>query len=162
MLQAQGCQYLNAHNRNISEALICNTNVQIGDISQVYYSTLYCGKSSQKEDSERRNAINQACSKRLLRVQNEVDTGIRSQEEVQDGFVEGLCRMLSAVHAAYSRLVISATMQHRLVSTGGSRFQFSHGFGFLLIPQMEATLMNEPVSAITRQNAGWTFSFPTN
>ena len=151
-LRTQGCQYINAHNRNISEVLNCNTNVQIGDISQVYYSTLYCGKSSQKEDSERRNAINQACSKRLLRVQNEVDTGIRSQEEVQDGFVEGLCRMLSAVHAAYSRLVISATMQHRLVSTGGSRFQFSHGFGFLLIPQMEATLMNEPVNVRIRKN----------
>ena len=60
--------------------------------------------------------------------------------------------MLSAVHAAYSRLVISATMQHRLVSAGGSRFLFSHGFGCLLIPQMEATLMNEPVNVRIRKN----------
>ena len=60
--------------------------------------------------------------------------------------------MLSAVHAAYSRLVISTTMQHRLVSTGGSRFLFSHGFGFLLIPQMEATLMNEPVNVRIKKN----------
>ena len=59
--------------------------------------------------------------------------------------------MLSAVHAAYSRLVISATTQHRLVSTGGSRFLFSHGFGFLLIPQVEATLVNEPVNVRIRK-----------
>ena len=31
----------------------CNTNMQIGDISQVYYSTLYGSKSTQKDDSER-------------------------------------------------------------------------------------------------------------
>jgi hypothetical protein len=38
------------------------------------------------------------------------------------------------------------------MSTGGSHFLFSHGFGFLLIPQMEATLMNEPVNVRIRKN----------
>ena len=59
--------------------------------------------------------------------------------------------MLSAVHAAYSRLVISATMQHRLVSTGGSRFLFLYGVDVLLNLQMEATSMNEPVNVRIRK-----------
>ena len=36
-----GCQFINAHNTAISEVLNCNTNLQIGDASQVFYSTLY-------------------------------------------------------------------------------------------------------------------------
>jgi hypothetical protein len=32
--------------------LNCNTNIQIGDASQVFYSTLYTSKSMQEEDNE--------------------------------------------------------------------------------------------------------------
>jgi hypothetical protein len=35
-----GCQYLNSHNTTISYILNCNNNIQIGDASQVFYSTL--------------------------------------------------------------------------------------------------------------------------
>jgi hypothetical protein len=63
--------------------------------------------------------MNTALNRRLLRIQGEVIDGIRKEEDVQDGFVEGLCRMLSAMNAATSRDVVSATMQHLLVLTGG-------------------------------------------
>jgi hypothetical protein len=48
-----GCQYINTYNMACSDVFNCNTNVQIGDTSQVYYSTLYGSKSTQKEDGER-------------------------------------------------------------------------------------------------------------
>ena len=34
-----GCQFINAHNTPISEVFNFNTNIQIGDASQVFYST---------------------------------------------------------------------------------------------------------------------------
>ena len=147
-----GCQYLNTHSKPISDVLNCNTNIQIGDRSQVFYSTLYCGKSTQKEDAERQQRINHNINRRLLRIEGEVLDGTRVNEEVQDGFVEGLCRMLSGMNAATSRNVISATMQHLLVSNGGSRFNFSHGFGNLLVGQLEATLEHWPVDVRVRTN----------
>ena len=48
-----GCQYLNSHNTTISYILNCNNNIQIGDASQVFYTTLYTSKSTQEEDSEK-------------------------------------------------------------------------------------------------------------
>ena len=50
---ALGCGYVNIYNMACLDVFNCNTNVQIGDISQVYYSTLYGSKSTQKEDSKR-------------------------------------------------------------------------------------------------------------
>jgi hypothetical protein len=47
-----GCQYLNPHNVQILKFFNFNTNVRIGDVLQVFYSTLYKSKSTQKEDSE--------------------------------------------------------------------------------------------------------------
>ena len=110
-----GCQYTNTHNKAISEVFNCNTNMQIGDRSQVFYTTLYCGKSTQKDDAEKQNRINTACSKQLLRIQEEIIYGKRAPDEVQDGFTEGLCRMLSALNAAQSRNKLCICMQHRLV-----------------------------------------------
>ena len=66
--------------------------------------------------------------------------GTKTNDEVPDGFVEGICRTLSGMNAATLRNVISATLQHLLVSNGGSQFNFSHGFGNLLVGQLEATL----------------------
>ena len=114
-----GCQYLNTHSKSISDVFNCNTNIQIGDRSQVFYSTLYCGKSTQKEDAERQQRISDSINRRLLRIEGEVSDGTRTEEEVQNGFVEGLCRTLSGMNAATSRNVISATMQHLIVSNGG-------------------------------------------
>ena len=147
-----GCQYMNTHSKPISDVFNCNTNIQIGDRSQVFYSTLYCGKSTQKEDSERQQRISDSINRRLLRIESEILDGTRTEDEVQDGFVEGLCRMLSGMNAATSRNVISATMQHLLVSNGGSRFNFSHGFGNLLLGQLEATLEGRPIDIRLRAN----------
>jgi hypothetical protein len=134
-----GCQYINIHNKPISELLNCNTNVQIGDPSQVYYSTLYTSKTTQKDDEEPRQRIANQCMKRLLRIQNEVLDGVR-EPETEPSFTEGLCRVLSGMNAATSRNVISATMAHLTNSNDGSRFVYSTGFADLLIRQMEATL----------------------
>ena len=53
-----GCQFLNSHNNAISEVFNFNTNIQIGDTSQVFYSTLYTCKSTQVEDKEIRYILN--------------------------------------------------------------------------------------------------------
>jgi hypothetical protein len=89
-------------------------------------------------------------------------SGERKEDEVQDGFVEGLCRMLSAMNAATTRHVVSATMAHLLVCSGGDRFMFSHGFGNLLVGQLEATLQKQPVDVRIRVNnfAGETIFWP--
>ena len=93
--------------------------------SQVFYSTLYCGKSTQKEDAERQQRINHAINRRLLQIQNKVLNRTQSEDEVQNGFVEGLCWMLRALIAATTRSRISSTMQY---------------LSILLVGQLEATL----------------------
>jgi len=55
-----GCQFINAHNKTISNVFNFNTNIQIGDASQVFYSTLYTSKSTQDEDSEKQIRIGRA------------------------------------------------------------------------------------------------------
>ena len=60
--------------------------------------------------------------------------------------------MLSAMNAAQSRNKISVCMQHRLVLNGGTRFKFSHGFGQLLVGQLEARLKKEPIKVRIRCN----------
>lgn len=147
-----GCQYINTHCKPISEVFNCNTNIRVGDRSQIYYSTLYCNKSTQKEDAERVQRINNWTYKRLLRIEDQVLQNARHKEEVPDGFVEGLCRMLSAMNAATTRNVVSATMAHLLVCMGGSRFMFSHGFGNLLIGQLEAALEGQDIDVRVRVN----------
>jgi hypothetical protein len=47
------CQFINAHNKTISEVFNFNTNIQIGDALQVFYSTLYTSKTTQDEDSKK-------------------------------------------------------------------------------------------------------------
>ena len=106
---------------------------------------MYCGKSTQKEDAERVQRINVSAHKRLLRIEDQVLTNQRDKEDIPDGFVEGLCRMSSAMNAATTRNVISATMAHLLVCHGGNRFMFSHGFGSLLIGKLEAALEGKNV-----------------
>ncbi len=66
-----GCQFINAHNKAISDIFNFNTNIQIGDASQVFYSTLYTSKSTQDEDSEKQIRIGHAVIKRLKRVLND-------------------------------------------------------------------------------------------
>ncbi len=147
-----GCQFINTHNVALSAAFNCNTNIQVGDTLQVYYSTLYNSKNTQKEDSERQQRVSQTIIRRLLRKEEDVLLGKCRPEDVQDGFVEGLCMMLGGMNAATSRDVISTTMSHLLACNGGSRFKMSHGYGVLLIGQLEATLEGKPVDVRLRSN----------
>ena len=61
--QPMGCQFINAHNKTISEVFNFNTNIQIGDASQVFYSTLYTSKSTLDEDSKKQIRIGRAVIK---------------------------------------------------------------------------------------------------
>jgi hypothetical protein len=63
-----GCQFINAHNTTISNVLNCNTNIQIGDASQVFYTTMYTCKSTQKEDNKKQIQMGRDVIKRMKRV----------------------------------------------------------------------------------------------
>jgi len=55
-----GCQFINAHKKTIDYVFNFITNIQIGDASQVFYSTLYTSKSTQDEDSKNQIRIGRA------------------------------------------------------------------------------------------------------
>jgi hypothetical protein len=69
-----GCQFVNSHNTAISEVFYFNTNIQIGDSSQVLYSTIYTSKSTQDKDSEKQLRIGRAVIKRMKRLIEETQT----------------------------------------------------------------------------------------
>ncbi len=54
----------------------CNTNIQIGDASQVFTSTLYTSKSTQEEDNEKQIRTGRAVIKRIKRVLEETSETI--------------------------------------------------------------------------------------
>jgi len=147
-----GCQYINTHNMALARVLNCNTNIQIGDPSSIFYTTLYGTKDTQKEDCEAPQRVQNVCTRKLLKAESEVLDGTRQPDEVQDGFVEGLCMMLAAMNAATSRLKVSTVMSHLLVCNGGTRFTFSHDFGNLLVSQLEATLDQKEIRVRLRTN----------
>ncbi len=128
-----GCQLINAHNKPISEVFNFNTNIQIGDASQIFYSTSNTSKSTQDEDSKNQIRFGCAVIKRIKQVLND-------NQEGEPSFGEGLSRVLSGFNAATTRNIISATMAHLIPCNDGSRFIFSHTFSDLLVGQMEATL----------------------
>jgi hypothetical protein len=63
--QPMGCQFINVHNKPISEVFNFNTKIQIGNASQVFYSTLYTSKSTQDKDSKKQIQIGRAVIKRI-------------------------------------------------------------------------------------------------
>jgi hypothetical protein len=134
----------------MSEILNCNTNVQIGDPTQVLYSTLYSSKSTQKEDAEKKQRIASSIIRRLLREEQKVMRGERDM--MPSGFGEGISLLLSGITAATSRDVRSAPMAHLLVCQNGMRFMYSHGFCPLLVSHMEDTLENNPVNVKLRRS----------
>lgn len=93
-----------------------------------------------------------ASNRRLFYIQGEIIDGKQTSDEIQDGFVKGLCWLLSGLNAATTWNVISAIMQHLLICNGGSRFQFLHGFGVLLIGQLESALEKWPIDVRLRYN----------
>jgi hypothetical protein len=68
------CEYINTHLACL-DAVNCNTNVQIEDISQVDYSTLYWVKSMQKEDSEGVQQILHKVIEWLLKIEENILLG---------------------------------------------------------------------------------------
>jgi hypothetical protein len=142
--QPMGCQFIITHNKTISEVNF-NTNIQIGDASQVFYSTLYTSKSTQDKYSKKQNRIGRAVIKRIKRVLND-------NHEEKPSFGEGLSRVLSGLNAATTRNVISATMEHLILCNSGSRFVFLHTFSDLLVGQMEATLEGQDINVRIQSN----------
>ena len=144
-------QCTNSHNLPILNVFNFNTNIQIGDVSQVFYSTLYTSKSTQEEDSEKQLRIRYAVIKRIKRLLEETSSKESSndgcnQATLEPSFCEGLCRVLSGLNAATTRNVISATMAHLIPLNGSLRFVFSHDFSDLLVGQMEATFEGQDVN----------------
>ena len=135
-----GCQFLNSHNNAISEVFNFNTNIQIGDTSQVFYSTLYTCKSTQVEDKENQVHIGRAVIKRMKRLLEETQLSENSESTTEPSFGEGLSRVLSGLNAATTRYVVSSTLAHLIISNNGSRFHCSHPMSNLLVTQMEASL----------------------
>ena len=150
--RSMGSQYINTHNGAPARALNCNTNVQIGDLSSIFYTTLYSTKDTQKEDCEAPQRVQNVCTKRLLKAEAELLDGTREPDEVHDGFVEGLCMMLTAMNAATSRFEVSTVMSHLMVCNEGTRLTFSHVFGNLLVSQLEATLDKQEIHVRLRTN----------
>ena len=128
-----GCQFMNTHNKPISKVFNDNTNVQIGDASQVFYSTLYTSESTQDKDSKKQIRIGRAVIKQIKRVLNDN----QDQEQWEPSFGKGLSRVLSGLNAAKTRNVISATMAHLIPCNGGTRCVFLHAFLDLLVGQMK-------------------------
>ena len=52
-----GCQFINAHSHLISAVFNFNTNISIGDVSHVYYTTLYTIKTTQEEVAKKQLRI---------------------------------------------------------------------------------------------------------
>ncbi len=137
--ETHGCQYINPQNSLILNVFNFNTNLQIGNVLQVFYSTLYTSKSTQEENSDKQLRIGRAAIKRIQRLLD--DQGLRdtskercNQDRLETSFWEGLCRVLSGLNAETTRN--SATMAHLIPSNGGLRFVFSHDFSDLLVSQM--------------------------
>ncbi len=109
------CQFINAQNKPISEVFNFNNNIQIGDASQVFYSTLYTSKSTQDEDSEKQLRIGRAVIIRMKRLLEENQTNGCDQASSEPSFGEGLSKVLSGMSSVLQwHISYLATMDHVL------------------------------------------------
>jgi hypothetical protein len=83
-----GCQYISPHNSPILDVFNFNTNIHIGDVSQVFYSTLYTSKSTQEEDSDKQLRIGCAVIKRIKRLLEEISSRESSNDECNQATLE--------------------------------------------------------------------------
>ena len=60
-----GCQFTNAHSNPFSAVFNFNSNISIGDVSHVYYTTFYTRKSTQEEDNKKQLRIGRAVIERI-------------------------------------------------------------------------------------------------
>ena len=147
-----GFQWMNIHNKTLSEIFNCNTNVQVGDPFHMFYITFYNLKSTQEEDGLRAKRIAESLVRRLIRLQDGIRAKIHLANNPENAFAEGLCRMLGGMNAATSCYVVSATIGHLLICQKGTRFMFSHDFSDLLVGQLEAAVEGSPVDFHVRVN----------
>jgi hypothetical protein len=155
-----GCHFINSHNRPISEVFNFNTNIQIGDASQVFYNTLYTSKSTQEEESKKQVQIGRAVIKRIKCLLEEtlhtatVKINPRMQWIKQDKslVLEGLSKVLSGLNAATTRNIISAIMAHLIPCNIGLKLLYSHDFSDLLVGQMDATFEGQDINVHIRSN----------
>jgi hypothetical protein len=113
-----GCQLINAHNKPISEVFNFNTNIQIGDALQVFYSTLYTSKSTQDEDSGKQLCIGRAVIKKIKHLLDENQTNGCDQTTSEPSFGEGLSRVLLGLNAATTRNVMTSEVQSKMIFMG--------------------------------------------
>jgi hypothetical protein len=107
-----GCQFINAHNKPISEVFNFNTNIQIGIALQVFYSTLYTSKSAQDEDSKKQLHIGRAVVKRIKRLLDENQTNGCDQTTSEPSFGEGLSRVLLGLTAITKEMSLGILQWH--------------------------------------------------
>jgi hypothetical protein len=125
-----GCQYIDPHNLPILNVFNFNTNIQIGDVSQVFYSTLYTSKLTQEEDSEKQLWIRCAVIKRIKRLLEENSSRESSndgcnQDMLESSFVRGYVEFyldlmqqqqeMSSVqqwHTSYHQMEVHALFSH--------------------------------------------------
>jgi hypothetical protein len=148
--EPNGCQFINAHNKPISEVFNFNTNIQIGDVMQVFYSTLYTSKSTQGEGSKKQLRIGRAVVKRIMRLLDENQTNGCDETTSEPSFGAGLSRVLLGLNAATLRNVISSTMAHLISCNNRSQLVFLHEFSDLLVGRMEATLEGQDINVCIR------------
>jgi len=81
-------EYINTYNLACSDVFNCNSKVQIDNISQVHYSTLYGSKSTQKEDSDRVQQILHVVMKQLLKIEEDILLRKRTTHDANDEFTK--------------------------------------------------------------------------
>jgi hypothetical protein len=74
---------INAHNKPISEVFNFNTNIQIGDASQVFYNTLYASKFTQDKDSKKVQ-IGHAIIKRIKHLLEEKQHSVSEDQSTDN------------------------------------------------------------------------------
>ena len=147
--RGQGDQFLNTHSVPTRDVLACNTNIQLGSMNHMFYTTCYSSKSTQDEDTKAFQNVSNALIRRINRnivmrkaqtcdEPNLVDDETCKQDP---DFVEGLSMLLCGILAHLNANVVAAPMAHTIVVLD-SRFMFSHKFGNLLLSQMEDYIDN--------------------
>ena len=130
---------MNQHNDIASLVLSCNTNVNSADISCFYYFTLYQTKHNQTEEKLAYLAVCEGLSRRIdyqiRQLAENPDPNVDPTDTHRPDSSEGLKRVLSAMYAHTSNLVVSATLAHYLLSML-EQFQFSHEYDSISLPHL--------------------------
>ena len=122
-----GDEFMNMSNDIASLVIGCNTNVGTADRSGFYYVTMYASKQNQSEEKVAYLSVCEALSRRIKHQEQlmKTQTGTNTSDSQPD-FYEGFKRLMSAMYAHTSNLVMSSTMSHLLLHRKQCQFTFSH------------------------------------